>query len=74
MQQVARSQPCSAHLVCYDAAGLPFAHTLRVVPLNALNGSPRLFRLTSDAITHSPYEYAAQTKTRTVSLSPNPEP
>ena len=59
MQQVAMSQPCSAHLVCYDRSGLPFAHTLRVVPLHAFDGSPRLFRLTSDAVTHNPYECAA---------------
>ena len=74
MQQVARSQPCSAHLVCYDRSGLPFAHTLRVVPLNALNGSPRLFRLTSDAVTHSPYEYAAPGQNPSRSPQPQPQP
>ena len=70
MQQVARSQPCSAHLVCYDRSGLPFAHTLRVVPLHAFDGSPRLFRLTSDAVTHNPYECAAHDAHRTVTAIP----
>jgi PAS domain S-box-containing protein len=54
MQHLAKQQPCSAELICYDRAGLPFKHTMRVVPLQAPDGSPRLFRVTSDAVTQAP--------------------
>ena len=49
MHHLARQQPYSAELVCYDRYGLPFKHTLRVAPI-ASPGSARLVSVTSDAV------------------------
>ena len=53
-----RGRSCAVRTWCATTGrGCP-SHTLRVVPLHAFDGSPRLFRLTSDAVTHNPYKRA----------------
>lgn len=54
MQQVALQRPCGAELVSYDRAGLPFTHTLRVIPLHGPSDATFLFRVTSDAVLNLP--------------------
>ena len=55
---LARQQPHSAELVCYDRYGLPFKHTLSLAPLAAPEGSARLVSVSSDAVVDAAIETA----------------
>ena len=50
VEATAEKQPSRTELVNYDRNGVPFKHILCVVPLPAPDGSPCLFRATSEQV------------------------